>query len=446
MSQRNLLLLSLASAFCLVCYVRAERTPYARYLAAGYSMIDRWALKEPPDVDLFQGAMEGMVKVLEREGDEHSKFIEAKNAETFQEEILQEFAGVGIHLSMVGDPPEPVVIAPPLPGTPAFHAGIRRGDRILAVDGESVVGMELTDIVQRVRGPEGEVVTLSLSYDDEEVPRDVPLKRAVIVVESIVGDLRVENGFWRFHIDGRPEIGYVRITKFGDKTVGEFQSVLDRVAEQPCRGLIIDLRDNFGGALDAAVEVCDMFLPAGKTIVTTRGRGGELQDRFESSAGELAPDLPIVMIVNQNSASASEIVAACLQDHGRAAVAGQRTYGKGTVQRLLRVESGRSRLKLTTATYWRPSGKNIHRMPDASDSEEWGVAPDTGLQILLTDEQHRDWQVYRSRRDIEGAEEQDIAPLVLTDREIPADFVDQALEAAVNHLDGITAGALQPGL
>ncbi|MDC0936065.1 S41 family peptidase [Pirellulales bacterium] len=433
MSQRNLLLLTVASIFCYVCFVRAERSPYARYLAAAYSTIDRWALLEPEDHELFNGAMQGMIDVLEEQGDEHSQFIEAERAAAFREDIRQEFAGVGIMLSMLGDPPEPVVVAPPMPGTPAFQAGIRRGDRIVAVDGTKTDGLELSDIVRLVRGPEGDVVTLSVRFENDDLVREVPLKRAIITVESILGDLRDEEGQWQFRLQQHPEIGYVRITKFGNKTAEELQRVLAGLHAEDLHGLVLDLRDNYGGSLDAAIEVCDLFLPAGQTIVVTRGRSNRVLERFQSSGNGPYLDVPIAVLVNQNSASASEIVAACLQDHDRAEIVGQRTYGKGTVQRLLRTESGRSQLKLTTATYWRPSGKNIHRMPgEGQDDPQWGVMPDEGLDLTLSNEEHRNWQLYRARRDLRTGPEDpaDELPPIAAEQELPADYSDRVLERA----------------
>ena len=440
MSQRNLLLLTIASIFCYICYVRAERSPYARYLAAAYSTIDRWALHEPEDQELFNGAMQGMIGVLEEHGDLHSQFIEADRAAAFREDIRQEFAGVGIMLSMLGDPPEPVVVAPPMPGTPAYRAGIRRGDRIVAVDGTKTEGLELADIVRLVRGPKGEVVNLSVRYEGDGNLRDVPLVRDIITVESILGDLRDDKGNWQFRLEDHPDIGYVRITKFGNKTAKELSRVLAGLHAENSRGLILDLRDNYGGSLDAAIEVCDLFLPAGRTIVVTRGRSAAVLERFKSSGNGPYLETPLAVLVNQNSASASEIVAACLQDYQRAVIVGERTYGKGTVQRLLRTESGRSQLKLTTATYWRPSGKNIHRMPDENDEDpQWGVIPDEGLALPLSEQDHRNWQVYRARRDLRTGDERPDASLlpVAPEQELPDDYSDRVLERAAELFLGL---------
>ncbi len=194
-------------------------------------------------------------------------------------------------------------------------------------------------------------------------PVDIDLKRETIMVNSILGDIRDQKGNWKFALAIDSRIALLRITKFGDKTVAELTNVLALLTDQGVEALVIDLRDNYGGALDAAAAISDMFLRGGEAIVTTRGRDRKIRDRYVATGQGIYTQIPLAVLINHNSASASEIVAACFQDHRRAVIVGQRSYGKGTVQRLMRVESGRSLLKLTSATYWRPSGVNIHRMP-----------------------------------------------------------------------------------
>ncbi len=173
---------------------------------------------------------------------------------------------------------------------------------------------------------------------------------------------------------------------------------LDELKEQGVKGLILDLREDPGGLLASAVEVSDLFLEKG-TIVSTRGRN-TIDKTYDAHKEGDFPDVPIVVLVNENSASASEIVAAALQDHKRARVVGQRSYGKGSVQNILDLEDGNSVLKLTVATYWRPSGKNIHRFKDAKETDEWGVSPDPGLEVKLTPQEHFAWAMGRRDRDL----------------------------------------------
>jgi carboxyl-terminal processing protease len=436
MSYRNVLLLFTTLLLAYVCYVRAEQNPFARYVADGYSVIDRSALVDAPDEELFEGAMHGMVAVLHKYGDQHSEFIDAQQQAAFTEEFDQEFGGVGVRLRMMGDPKMPTVLGLPEPGSPAAAADIRLGDQIEAVDGKSTAGLELEEVTGMVRGLVGEPVTLSIRRPGVSEPQVVTLERAVINVESILGDTRTKDGQWNYLIRDNPRIGYVRIIKFGDKTAAELAKILDDLTHDGLKGLVIDLRDDPGGSFDAAVKVCELFLRAGKPIVTTRERDGTIRDRFVSTGTGKFVDLPLAVIVDRNSASASEIVAACLQDYGRAKVVGERSYGKGTVQRLMRVESGRSVLKLTTATYWRPSGKNIHRMPDDGPDAEWGVAPDQGFEVKMDDAAYKTWRTYRLRRDLigDGVDAALAAELSNEDGAVPKDYVDEMVKRAADYL------------
>lgn len=437
MSYRNLMLLLGMMLISYACYVRAEQNPYARYVAAGFSVIDEWGLARAPDEELFNGAMHGMISVLHRHGDQHSEFVDARQQAAFTEEYDQEFGGVGIRLRLLGSPPMPTVIGLPEPGTPAADADISLGDRIEAVDGTATAGLTLEEVTRMVRGPVGGAVTLTIRRPDAETTHTVTIDRAVINVESIIGDVRGPDGKWNFLVSEDPRIGYVRIRMFGDKTAEELSTILaDLTKDQELAGLIIDVRDDAGGSLDAAVEISDLFLRAGRTIVSTRDRDGKIRDRYLSTGAGGYADLPLVVLVDRNSASASEIVAACLQDYDRAKIIGERSYGKGTVQRLMHIESGRSLLKLTSATYWRPSGKNIHRMPEDTEASEWGVTPDDGFAVPMTEEESELWRNYRNRRDLigEGLESELAQELTKQDGAVPADYHDQALARAIEFL------------
>jgi carboxyl-terminal processing protease len=230
-----------------------------------------------------------------------------------------------------------------------------------------------------------------------------------------------------------PQIALIRITSFGDRTAAEFNSIMTKLTAEGVRAIILDLRDNPGGALDAAVAVCQMLLPAGKTIVETRGRQQTLLHRYETTTDGKFMDLPMAVLIDQNSASAAEIVAACLQDHGRAVVIGQRSYGKGTVQQMLPLESGKSLLKLTWASFWRPSGANIHRAVGAPEGAKWGVSPDAGYESKLSPEEYKVYQAYREKRDeFENiGEKNDTDPAIAAK---VAGFADKPLQLAVEYL------------
>lgn len=193
-----------------------------------------------------------------------------------------------------------------------------------------------------------------------------------------------------------PEIAYLRVSSFGEKTATEIRGAIEGLGEG-VTGLILDVRGNAGGLLNAAVEVCDDFLEEGR-IVTIKRRGGEIDTEFEAIPGAIVPmGLPMVVLIDGDSASASEVVAACLQDHGRAKLVGVRSFGKGTVQNVLPLQGGRSALKLTTARYYRPNGQNIHRLDAAPDDDLWGVRPDEGFEVPMSSGARRrldeSWQI-----------------------------------------------------
>jgi carboxyl-terminal processing protease len=227
------------------------------------------------------------------------------------------------------------------------------------------------------------------------------IEREIILVQSIKGDVRRPDGSWDFHLAENPRVAYLRLGGFGKHTVDELTSVLtDETLSPPLEAIILDLRGNAGGLLDAAIATCDAFIGKGR-IVSTRGRDGAIRHTFPATSDTIVDaKMPVAVLVNGQSASASEIVAACLQDHRRAVIVGERTWGKGTVQNILELEGGRSALKLTTASYWRPSGENIHRRRGISESEPWGVKPDHGYAVSLPNEDIRRAAWDREKRDL----------------------------------------------
>jgi carboxyl-terminal processing protease len=228
------------------------------------------------------------------------------------------------------------------------------------------------------------------------------VNREVVLIDSVLGEERRSDGSWDFHLSGDSRIGYLRVTTFGKHTASEMRKVLSGVSGKPWpyQALIVDLRGNAGELLDAAVEVCDLFLDKG-VIVSISDRNGRVLNRYSAKQGDtvVPAAVPVVVLVDTLSASASEIVAACLQDQRRAVVAGSRTWGKGTVQNVYELEGGRSALKLTTAKYLRPSGKNIHRFSDATEGDIWGVLPEESLTVKLSDEETAKLVERRLKRD-----------------------------------------------
>jgi carboxyl-terminal processing protease len=209
----------------------------------------------------------------------------------------------------------------------------------------------------------------------------VTVTREIIHVDSVKGDAYAPNGDWDFLIDKDSKIAYVRIEQFHDNTAEELERVLQNLREQGMKGLVLDLRFNPGGLLTTAVKTCDLFISEG-VIVSTQARNAQ-PVVYEAHRPRTFEGFPVAVLINQRSASASEIVAACLQDHKRGVLVGERTWGKGSVQNIIDLGDGRGAMKLTTASYHRPSGKNIHRFEDAKESDVWGVSPTEGYEVSL---------------------------------------------------------------
>jgi carboxyl-terminal processing protease len=439
MPQRNLIMILLATAVSYACYVRGGQNPYARYVATGLAAIEQDSLEPVPSEELFDGAMQGMVDVLRRHGDEHSQYLPSDEADPLRSEIRQQFGGIGVRIRMTGDPPRLTIAGPPDPGTPAARANLLPGDHIQMIDGRSTSKLDLSEVLPLLRGEPGTVVRLAIQHEHQPSPRTVELVREIITIESILGDVRDAEGRWQFRLPIDSRIAHLRITLFGDRTAEELGFVLNRLTAEGVRAIALDVRDNAGGALEAAVAVCDLFLRGGLTIVETRGQGAKLLKRYVTSGDGPYLSLPVAVVVNQNSASAAEIVAACLQDHRRAVVVGQRTYGKGTVQQLLPL-AGDSLLKLTWASFWRPSGVNMHRSVDAPDGGKWGVVPDVGYELRLSADEYAAYRRYRNERDLLGySAESEVAAQEGGSTGTP-DSVDEQIMLAVEYLQGVLDG------
>jgi carboxyl-terminal processing protease len=393
MPRRNLHLLLAVAVVSLVCYLQKERSRYGHALVDALNQIERRYLEPIDGATLFEGAVTGMVECL----DEHSAYIGPKSVPEFNEMISRQFVGVGIEIAIDPKTRQLMVVAP-LASSPAWEAGIRAGDKITAIDGQPTQGIAIEDAHRRIRGKPGSPVALTVLHEGEKQPVEIRIMRAVIHADSVLGDTRRPDGTWNWLLPGYDRIGYLRINSFADNTNQEMAATVERLVADHVRGLILDLRNNPGGLLDAGVAVADMFLDSG-VIVTTRSRGGRIKRTYTADGKVLLPNIPIAVLVNQYTASAAEIVAACLQDHGRAVVVGQRTYGKGTVQEVINLEEDQGMLKLTTASYWRPSGRDINRPKNAEADRDWGVTPNKGFEVPLEGEELARWARWRSQRD-----------------------------------------------
>lgn len=393
MPPRNIHIIIVAIFICSVCFVTAKRAKRAMLVGDAIDLIDRYYVDPVESASLVEAAMTGLTASL----DQHSEFIPADMYSAFNDVIQQEFAGVGILVEQP-EPGKPVRVITPLVGSPALMAGLMPADQIVLIGGEDVSKMELREVSNRLRGPVDTDVVIGVKreVDDKTENLEIRLTRKSIALESVVGDHRDTDDHWVFRLRKYPEIAYVRVTSFGEKTEGELRQVFLEELGSDYEALILDVRGNSGGLLVSAVNICDQLIDTGR-IVTIKTRGGKIDSKYDATSGTLVPkEIPVVILIDGNSASASEILAACLQDHGRATTIGTRSFGKGTVQNVLPLESGRSALKLTTARYYRPNGKNIHRIDNAPESEEWGVSPDEGMAVTMTDEAYRElvqkWQ------------------------------------------------------
>jgi carboxyl-terminal processing protease len=433
MPRRNLRCLFLIAVCSLVCFQKVPQSRFSRVLADALDHVTRRFYLPVDELSLFEGAMSGMIDHL---GDEHSKYIQAAKKQEFEQDLNQEFVGIGVFPGL--DPKtKTLVVLTPLPGGPAKAAGIRAGDHIEKIDGKATQGMPLEDAVQRIRGKAGTAVTLTVRHPGASQAVDLPVVRQVIHEDSVQGYSRDAEGQWNFLLPGERKIGYLRITGFvGEEeaeksTAADVRAALEKLRSEKIRGLVLDLRDNRGGSLRSAKDICDMLVPAGE-IVTTRGREGQILEAFRASGKAAFTGFPIAVLINRNSASATEILAACLQDNGRAIVVGERSYGKGTVQEVVDMGHPFGEMKLTIATYWRPSGQNINRPKDDGKSDlkniAWGVSPNDGFEVAVGDEERGRllaWQRQRELSALAGEKPGDEVP-------------DRVLQRAIEYVESQT--------
>ncbi len=382
------------------------------------------------DRELIEAAIQGMMQKL----DPYSDYIDPTHIDQFQKLMEGEYVGIGVHL---GARDGQIQIVSPLYDTPAWRAGLRAGDRILTIGDRATRGLSVEDVVKLMAGAPGTDVTISVWRRAEPEPRTVTLKREVIQQPTVLGYRRSAEGVWDYVCDADHKIGYVRLTSFSRGTASDLASVLTQLQSRGIQGLVLDLRFNPGGILNQAIEVSDLFLREGQ-IVSVSGRGINPPPWEAHSEGTLIPaGFPMTVLVNRFSASAAEIVSACLQDHHVAVIVGERTWGKGSVQNVIGLEHGRSALKLTTAEYQRPSGQNIHRGPDAKESDPWGVTPDEGYAVAYSDADLLALGNHFNHLDALAEPPPEAAGAEPTPSgDAPDEFVDRQLEKALEYLRG----------
>jgi len=328
-----------------------------KILADVLAIVERNYVEPVKGANLIHGAINGMLETL----DPHSNFMTPEVYKEMQTETRGSFGGIGFEITIRD---KVLTVVAPIEDTPASRAGIQSGDMILRIDGKSTKDMTLMEAVRLMRGPQGTKVTITIMRQGFTEPRDLTLTRAIIPIRSVRSKM-LEPGY-----------GYIKISQFIEKTHADMESALKKLESQngPLRGLILDLRNNPGGLLEQAVKVADIFLDSG-LIVYTEGRVEGQKMKFFAHKKDQLRDYPLIVLVNAGSASASEIVAGALQDHGRAVVLGSQTFGKGSVQTIIPLEDG-SAVRLTTARYYTPNGRSIQAQGISPDIVVADVVPE----------------------------------------------------------------------
>jgi len=369
---------------------KADAEYYELYKIFAETMyqVEQNYVKDVSRRELMEAAIRGVLDKL----DPYSNYISPEEINRFKTSVESQFGGIGIQVTIEG---KNLKVLSPLVGSPAYRAGIQAGDIIVEIAGKTAEGITIDEAVKQLKGEPGSKVAITVVHERTRQRETISLTREIIHVETVMGDRRKNDDSWDFMLDPEKKIGMIRITAFSRDTAEQVEKALKDLKSQQLKGLVIDLRFNPGGLLKSATDIVDLFISDG-IIVTTKGRNTTPREVHARKPGTFE-GFPIVVLVNRYSASASEIVSAALQDHKRALVIGERTWGKGSVQNVIDLEEGKSALKLTTASYWRPSGKNIHRFPDAKETDEWGVLPDKGYDMKLGDSEMA--ELVRTRRD-----------------------------------------------
>jgi len=337
-------------------------------------MVERNYVEEKDPNALIEGAINGMMRSL----DPHSSYMTADMYKELEVETRGTFGGIGIEITIKKDV---LTVVSPIEDTPAFLAGVKAGDQIIKIDGKSTKDITIMEAVKKLRGPKDSKVIITIMRDSMAKPKDIVLTRGIIKIKSIKSKIYDDN------------IGYVRIASFQERTVEDLRKTLEDIGVKIStpRGLILDLRNNPGGLLNQAVAVSDVFLKSG-VIVSTKGRIKSMETSSEARDDGNEPTCPIIVLVNEGTASAAEIVSGALQDNGKALIIGTQTFGKGSVQTVIPLEGG-SALKLTTAKYYTPKGRSI---------QAEGITPDIVVKYAKASENKESGDDFIREKDLRG--------------------------------------------
>ncbi len=440
-NKRTSTLLLILSATALVSAMAltstaSKNTDYTFYdpIIDVHNLVEHLYVEEPDDKQIQIGAIKGMLEEL---NDPYTSYIPASDERNFNKDMKGEYVGIGAEVNLTDGW---LTISSPMDDSPAWKAGVMANDRVIKIDGVSTEGYSLTDSIDKLLGEPNTKVIITVEREGQEL--EIPIIRDHIKVQAIKGFIRTEagQGPWKYLIDDTNKIAYIRLTQFIPECADQFKAALGAATQNAggeLHGLILDLRYNPGGLLSEAVALADMFLEKGD-IVSTKGRAHK--DRVESAhkKGTL-PNFPIIVLINSNSASASEILAGALSDHDRAIVIGTRSFGKGSVQTVRPLESGAGMLKMTEQYYYLPSGRLI---PRRDDSTTWGVDPTEGYYLSMTDEQRA--AMLTARRNNEVIHKID-TPEPTTTEEIIEALNDVQLTAAMKVMQHrIATGTFEP--
>jgi C-terminal peptidase prc len=378
--------------------------------------------------------------------DPYTVYIDENAKKKAEIDFRAKFTGIGIQIRKASAQ-DALLVVTPIKGSPAYRAGLKAGDLITQIETNmdkegkempdakvfTTQGMSTSTAVQHILGKSGTRVKLTVQREGASQPLDFELRRGLVEVETVLGSKRKEDDSWDFVIDPETKIGYIHLTQFAPGSSRDMELAMRQLEKAGVKGLVLDLRNDPGGLLVSANDIADMFIDDG-LIVTIRPRAGEAVPYYGHPGGYL--NFPMACIINNGSASGSEIVAACLQDHKRAVIIGERSYGKGSVQNIAPFAPTNGELKLTTATFWRPSDKNLNKasikdydkMPkDELEKEDWGVRPDPGFVLKLDSAERR--QLDEHLHNHEVIPRRDVPP-----KEVKSEFKDRQLDMALEYI------------
>jgi carboxyl-terminal processing protease len=443
MSPRNLAWLLVVPALVLLGGVMTATAPppekdykLVRTLVDVLAEVDRNYYRELSDDDKRR-FVEDMINGGLSRLDPHSQYFNEDDLKQFTTQTEGQFGGIGAFL-MVDPRTQVLMIESPMIGTPAYDAGLQPGDLILKVNDTSTENLKIDEARALIKGPPGTQVKLNVLRGTGKQPEDVVLTRAIIELHPVQGFARraEDPTKWNFMADDQAKIALIRLTAFNEKTTKEVADAIRESERDGAKAIILDMRDNPGGLLSEAIGVSNLFLTEG-TIVSTKDRS-KFTDKSTAKSDKAiygpADKKPVAVLVNANTASASEIVAAALQDNNRAVVIGERSYGKGSVQQIHKLGDGSSALKLTGKVWLTPSGKNIHRWPDSKENDEWGVMPNAGFEVKLTPEDRLQYALHL--RQLNLAKSKGHTPKIEKPNEPKLDpnYQDKVLQKAIEYL------------